>query len=166
MVSKIEELLRASFATESQANRKFLAFAAKADQEGYPRVARFLRARAETSAVQAYNLLLTLKGVKGTRENLEETIGEETREIGQAYPETLRVAREERHRGAEAILIYAGKVTQLHLELCRKLLEGMGKLEENVSYYVCPVCGYIAEKDLPGKCPVCGTRGELFKRIE
>ncbi len=165
-VPKTDERLKESFAKESQTNRKFLAFAAKADQEGYPQVARFFRASAETSAVQAYNLLLTLKGVKGTRENLEETIGDETRKIEQALAETLRVAHEEGHRGAEAILIYASKVTQMHRDLCQKLLEGMGKPEENILYYVCPVCGYIAEENLPEKCPVCGARRELFKRIE
>ena len=109
--SKIEELLEESFATESQANRKFLAFAGKADQEGCLQVAKFFRASAEGAAVQAYNLLLTLKEIKRTRENLENLIREETRETRGGLPGDASVAaRDKGNRGAEAILIYAGRL--------------------------------------------------------
>jgi len=164
--SKIEELLEESFAKESQANRKFLAFAGKADQEGCLQVAKFFRASAEGAAVQAYNLLLTMKEIKPTRENLENLIREETRELEEVYPDMLRAARDKGNRGAEAIRIYALQVKKFHLQLCRGLLERMDKPGRDIHYYVCPVCGYMAEENLPGKCPVCGARGELFKKIE
>jgi rubrerythrin len=78
--------LKEAFAGESQANRKYLAFAEKADREGYPQVARLFRAAAEAETVHALNHLRALKGIGSTAENLKEAIAGESAEFQKMYP--------------------------------------------------------------------------------
>jgi rubrerythrin len=94
-MSKTEELLRTAFAGESQTNRRYLAFAARADQEGYPQVARLFRGAAASETVHAHNYLTALKGVRSTKENLQEAISVETAAYKKRYPEMIKVAKEE-----------------------------------------------------------------------
>ena len=165
-MSKTEQFLKEAFAGESQANRKYLAFGAKADQEGYPQVARLFRAAAEAETVHAHNHLRTLNGVKGTRENLQEAIAGETHEFKKMYPEMITAAKAEGHKAGERTFSFANEVEKVHAHLYQNLLDSLGSGQENYSYYVCPICGYTAEKEPPGACPVCGTKGEMFKRID
>ncbi len=67
-MSKSEAYLKEAFAGESQANRKYLAYAAKAEQEGYPQAARLFRAAAEAETVHAHNHLKALKAINSTKE--------------------------------------------------------------------------------------------------
>jgi rubrerythrin len=163
---KTEQFLKEAFAGESQANRKYLAFAAKADQEGFPQVARLFRTAAEAETIHAHSHLRALNGVRSTRENLQEAISGETHEFKTMYPEMIEAARAEGQKAAERSFNYANLVEKVHAQLYQKLLDNLGKSQENYSYYVCPVCGYTAEKEPPGNCPVCGTKGEMFKKIE
>ena len=94
-MSKTEEFLKEAFAGESQANRKYLAFAKKADEEGYPQVARLFRAAAEAETVHAHNHLRALKGIGSTADNLEEAIAGETHEFEHMYPEMIEAAKAE-----------------------------------------------------------------------
>jgi rubrerythrin len=165
-MSKTEKSLKEAFAGESQANRKYLAFAAKADQEGYLQVARLFRAAAEAETVHAHNHLRALNGIRSTKENLQEAIAGETHEFKTMYPEMIEVAKAEGQKVAERSFNYANLVEKVHAQLYQSLLDGLGKPQENYSYYVCPVCGFTAEKQPPGACPVCGTKGEMFKKIE
>jgi rubrerythrin len=144
-MSKSQEFLKEAFAGESQANRRYLAFAAKADQEGYPQVARLFRAAADAETVHAHNHLRALKGIRSTKENLQEAISGETHEFKS---------------------MYANEVEKIHAQLYTKLLDTLGTSQESYPYYVCPVCGYTAEKGAPEICPVCGTKGGMFRRIE
>jgi rubrerythrin len=163
---KTEDYLREAFAGESQANRKYLAFAVKADQEGYPQVGRLFRAAAEAETVHAHNHLRALNGIKSTKENLQEAIVGETHEFKKMYPEMIEGAKAEGHKGGERTFSYANEVEKVHAQLYQKLLDSLGKSQENYSYYVCPVCGFTAEKQAPGTCPVCGAKGEMFKKID
>jgi rubrerythrin len=165
-MSKAEDSLREAFAGESQANRKYLAFAAKADQEGYAQAARLFRAAAEAETVHAHNHLRALKGIRSTKENLQEAIGGETHEFKSMYPEMIKAAKAEGHKEAERTFNYANEVEKIHAQLYQKLLDKLGGAKENYPYYVCPVCGYTAEKEAPGTCPVCGTKGDKFKKID
>lgn len=165
-MAKAEESLKEAFAGESQANRKYLAFAAKADQEGYAQVARLFRAAAEAETVHAHNHLRALKGIRGTKENLQEAIGGETHEFKKMYPEMIQAAKAEGHKDAERSFHFANEVEKIHAQLYQKLLDKLGGPQENTPYYVCPVCGYTAEKEAPGTCPVCGTNGKMFKKID
>lgn len=165
-MAKTESFLKEAFAGESQANRKYLAFAAKADQEGFPQAARLFRAAAEAETVHAHNHLRALNGIHSTRENLQEAISGETHEFKSMYPEMIEAAKAEGQKAAERSFHYANSVEKIHAQLYQRLLDSLGKSQENYSYYVCPVCGYTAEKEPPGNCPVCGAKGEMFKKID
>ena len=165
-MAKTEQFLREAFGGESQANRKYLAFAAKADMEGYPQVARLFRAAAEAETVHAHNHLRALNGIRSTKENLQEAIDGETHEFKKMYPEMIEAAKAEGQQVAQRSFDYANSVEKIHAELYQKLLDDFGKAKENYPYYVCPVCGFTVGKAAPGTCPVCGAKGAMFKRIE
>jgi rubrerythrin len=165
-MSKSEEFLKEAFAGESQANRRYLAFADKADQEGYPQVARLFRAAAEAETVHAHNHLRALKGIRSTRENLEEAIFGETHEFKSMYPGMIEAAKAEGNREAERSFNYANEVEKIHAQSYEKLMNTLGSSQETYPYSVCPVCGYTAEKAPPDVCPVCGAKGGNFKRID
>ena len=165
-MSKSEQYLKEAFAGESQANRTYLAFAKAADKEGHPQVARLFRAAAEAETVHALNHLRAMKGVKGTKENLEAAISGETHEFTKMYPEMIEGAKADGNKEALQSFTYANAVEKIHAKLYGDALEGLGKETENYPYYVCPVCGFTAEVDAPSTCPICGTPGRLFKKIE
>ena len=165
-MSKSEDALREAFAGESQANRKYLAFAVMAEQEGYSQAARLFRAAAEAETVHAHNHLRALKGIRSTRENLGEAVAGEIHEFKSMYPAMIATARAEGNKGAESSFQYANEVEQIHARLYEAMLAGLGTTSEVYPYYVCPVCGYTAEKAPPEVCPVCGAKGKMFRKIE
>ena len=165
-MSKSIEDLKAAFAGESQANRKYTAFAKKADDEGFAQVAKLFRAAAAAEAVHAFNHLKAMDGLHGTSENLKSAIGGENYEVTSMYPEFIQDAETEGNSRALRSFHWAIEVEKIHEALYGKALENLeaGK-EAKFDYYVCPVCGYTHEGPLEGKCPVCGTPGEKFERI-
>jgi len=165
-MSKTEQFLKEAFAGESQANRRYLAFAATADQEGYPQIARLFRAAAEAETVHAHNHLRALKGIRSTRENLLEAVAGETHEFKKMYPEMIEAAKAEGNKVGERSFTYANEVEKIHAQLYQKLLDGLANPQENYPYYICPVCGLTAEKEAPEVCSVCGTKGKMFRRID
>jgi rubrerythrin len=158
------ENLKEAFAGESQANRKYLAFAKKAEDEGYHQIAKLFRAAAEAETVHAHNHLRVLKGIRLTNENLKEAIEGETHEFKKMYPEMMEKAKEEKNNEALQSFHFANAVEQIHARLYAKALENLGKNEE-LDYYVCPVCGNTVEKSPPEKCPICGAPGKNFVKI-
>jgi rubrerythrin len=165
-MTKTEENLQEAFAGESQANRKYLAFSEKAQKDGYPQVARLFRAAAEAETVHAYNHLKALKGIRTTKENLEEAISGEIYEFKTMYPKMLETAEAEKIKDAERTFRYALEVEKIHAELYKNALETLDTSQKEYPYFVCPVCGYTAEKEPPSVCPVCNTKGKMFKKIE
>jgi rubrerythrin len=165
-MSKTEQYLKEAFAGESQANRKYLAFAAKADQEGYPQVARLFRAAAEAETIHAHSHLRALNGIRSTRENLLEAVDGETHEFTKMYPEMMEAAKAEGHKVGQRSFSYANEVEKIHARLYQSLLDSLGKSQETYPYYICPVCGLTAEKEAPDICPVCGTKGSMFRRVD
>jgi rubrerythrin len=163
---KTEENLSEAFAGESQANRKYLAFAAKADQEGYAQVARLFRAAAEAETVHAHNHLRALKGIRSTRENLEEAIAGELHEFKEMYPAMIEQAKGEGNKEAERSFLYANAVEEFHHKLYEDAMASLGSAAETYSYYVCPLCGYTVGKEPPENCPVCGAKGKVFKKVD
>ena len=155
-----------AFAGESQANRKYSAFAAQADKEGLAQAARLFRAAAEAEAVHAANHLRALKAIKSTKENLREAIAGETHEFKEMYPEMIAAAKAEGAKDAERSFNYANAVEEYHAWLYHGVLESLEEKKEIYPYYVCPVCGMTVEKEAPEKCPVCGVKGSMFKKIE
>lgn len=164
-MSKSEKNLKEAFAGESQANRKYLAFAKKADEEGYPQVARLFRAAAEAETVHAHAHLRELGGIQSTKDNLLAAISGETHEFEKMYPVMIDEAKAEGNKGAERSFVYANEVEKVHAALYKKALENMEK-KELADFWVCPVCGNTFEGDAPDKCPVCSVLKKMFKKID
>lgn len=133
-MSRTEEHLRDAFAGESQANRRYLAFAAAADKEGFPQVAKLFRAVAEAETIHAHNHLKALKGMRSTKENLSEAIAGETPEFKKTYPEMLKDARAEGNREGERTFHNANEVEKIHAQLYQKLLDNLGAAQETYPY--------------------------------
>jgi len=164
MEKTLKNLMEA-FAGESQANRKYLAFAKKAEEEGYPAVAKLFKAAADAETVHAMNHLKAANGIKSTKENLESAIGGETYEFESMYPPMLKDAEAEGATQAKRSFYYANEVEKVHAELFKKALENLDK-KLDADYYVCQICGHTVEGEPPDKCPVCGSPKKMYKKID
>jgi rubrerythrin len=164
-MSKSEKNLMDAFAGESQANRKYLAFAKQAEKEGYTQVAKLFRAAAEAETVHAHSHLKQLAGIKSTKENLEAAIGGETFEFKEMYPQMIKDAEEEDNKGALRSFNFANAVEEVHAGLYKKALDSLGS-NEDTDYYVCEICGYTAEGEAPDECPVCKAKKQAFSKID
>jgi rubrerythrin len=165
MGSKSEQNLKEAFAGESQANRKYLAFARQADNEGFPQAAKLFRAAAEAETVHAHSHLRALGGIKSTRENLQEAIAGETFEFTSMYPAMIAAAEEEGAEQALRSFRFANAVEKVHAELYGKALATLADKGEIFDYFVCPVCGHTVEKEAPETCVVCGAKGTVFFKV-
>ena len=165
---KTDQDLKDAFAGESQANRKYLAFSKKAEQEGHRRAARMFRAAAAAETVHAHNHLRELGAVRSTRENLLEAITGESYEFQKMYPQMIDDARTEGREGALRSFLYANEVEQVHATLYKKVLDSLerDKGREVEDFHVCQVCGYTVEGEAPDECPVCKSRKQAFSRVE
>jgi len=157
--------LKAAFAGESQANRKYTAFAKKADEEGHPQVARLFRAAAHGETVHALNHFKVMGEIKTTTENLKTAIAGETYEFETMYPDFIKDAVAEQNAPANVTFSRANEVEKIHAKLYKEALDALGKATEQYDYYVCPVCGYVQARNAPERCPVCHTLGTRFEKI-
>lgn len=166
-MSSTQENLQEAFAGESQANRRYLAYAKQADKEGYPQVAKLFRAVAEAETVHAHNHLRIMGGIGTTAENLKDAIAGELHEFKNMYPEMIKVAQQEGQPQAERTFMFANDVEKIHHSLYERALEAMENKSDDVEYYsVCSVCGYTHEGDSPDKCPVCNAAKKAFFRVD
>lgn len=161
-----ESNLKEAFAGESQANRKYSAFAKKAEAEGFSVVARLFRAAAEAEAIHANGHLNAMDGVGSTADNLREAIAGETYEFTEMYPPMLQQAIADDHR-AKRMFGYALKAEAVHAKVYQMALEAVaqGKDLAGVDFYLCPVCGNIEVGKAPDSCPICGAKGEKFVKV-
>ena len=164
-MTKTEQNLLEAFAGESQANRKYLAFAKQAEKEGYPQAAKLFRAAAEAETVHALAHLRALGHVKSTAENLREAISGETHEFRNMYPAMIEAAKAEKNKAAQRSFSYANEVEKVHASLYQKVLDNLEALED-ADYYVCSVCGYTCEEKPPDRCPVCGSGSKAFLKVD
>ena len=164
-MEKSTQNLKEAFAGESQANRKYLAFADKADQEGYPQVARLFRAAAAAETVHAHNHLKALKAIGATAANLKEAVAGETSEFREMYPGMIAAAQAEGHREALRSFEFANEVEKVHAQLFQKALANLEK-KELVDIFVCSICGHTVEGEPPDQCPVCKAVKKFFKKID
>jgi rubrerythrin len=167
-MTKTKENLQTAFAGESQANRKYLAFAEKAEKDGFSNVAKLFRAAAAAETVHAHNHLRAMGGINSTIENLKEAIGGEHYEFTTMYPEFIDTSIEEKDNTAQRTFSYANEVEKIHHKLYEKALKSVesGKDIEKKKVYICPVCGYTHEGEPPDKCPVCGAVKKVFKEVQ
>ena len=164
-MSKTSTNLQNAFAGESQANRKYLAYAKKAEQEGFQQVARLFRAVAEAETVHAHSHFRQMGGIKTTKENLEAALRGEVFEFEDMYPQMIAEAQAEGIKDAVRTFTYANEVEKVHAELYKKALANLGKNVDAV-YHVCSVCGHTVEGEPPDECPVCKSKKQAYKKID
>jgi rubrerythrin len=167
-MSNTQDNLKEAFAGESQASRRYLYFAEKADSEGHPQVARLFRAASESETVHARNHLKAMGGIGTTSDNLKAAIEGESYEFTKMYPGFIEQAQAEKNSRAETSFDYANKVEKIHHRLYQKALETLeaGQEAKEEPYYICPVCGYTVAGEAPERCPVCGALRKVFKKVE
>lgn len=167
-MSNTKANLKDAFAGESQASRKYLFFAEKAEQEGYRQVAKLFRAAAEAETIHARNHLKVMQGIKSTRENLLAAKDGENYEFTQMYPNFIKQADAEGDVKAKDSFDLANKVEQIHHGLFDAALAKIdkGTPVEEKPIYVCQYCGNTVEGEAPEKCPVCGAPKKMFKLIQ
>lgn len=152
--------LMAAFAGEAQANRKYLAYAKKAEAEGKHNVAKLFRVTADAETIHAFKEYELAGKLGSTSDNLQAAIAGETYEFKEMYPEFLKAAEEEGNKAAARAFKFALEAEKVHAQLFQEALDNLGETEE-VFYYLCPVCGNI-EKSIPEKCFICQVPGEKF----
>jgi rubrerythrin len=163
-MTKTDENLKSAFAGESQANRRYLAFARKAEEEGFTQVAKLFKAAAEAETVHALNHLRITGQIKSTIENLDIAVSGETFEFKEMYPKYIDTAKQEGNKQAAWSFDVANQVEQIHAKLFAKAIGALKNKKplEQVDYYVCNVCGNTVEGEAPDKCPICGAPKEKF----
>ena len=164
-MTNTDKNLAAAFAGESQANRKYLAFAKQADSEGYAQAARMFRAAAEAETLHAHSHLKALGMIKSTKENLESAVQGETHEYKEMYPPFIAEAKAENHAAALRSFTLANDAEKVHAELYAKILDNLSS-KEVYDLHLCTVCGHIAERTAPEKCPICGAKTQAYKKID
>jgi len=160
--------LQDAFAGESQASRRYLFFAERAEKEDHPQIARLFRAAVEAETVHARNHLQTMGGMKSTKENLEVAIEGEHHEFTQMYPGFIKQAESEGNKRAQSTFTWANKVEEVHHGLYQTALKALdaGQALKDEPYFVCQVCGYTVAGEAPDNCPICGAPIAKFKRVE
>ena len=158
--------LKTAFAGESQANQKYRAFAKKAEQDGFPNIARLFRTTAEAEKIHAEGHLKALDEIRPTAENLQTAINGETYEFTKMYPPMLEMAEADDHK-AKRMFGYAVEAEAVHAKLYTLALEAVkqGKDLTEVEFYLCPVCGYIEFGKPDAPCPICGTKPDKFIQV-
>ena len=167
-MSNTSENLQSAFAGESQANRRYLFFADKAEKEGNSQIARLFRATAEAETVHAHNHLEVMRGIGSTKGNLEVAINGEHYEFTKMYPGFIEQAKAEGNEGAQTSFYYANKVEKIHHDLYQKARDALeaGQKLKDEPYFVCQVCGNTVAGEAPETCPICGAPRNKFKRVE
>jgi len=166
-MSETDQNLKDAFAGESQANRRYLAFALKAEKEGFPEVARLFRVAAESETYHALNHLRAIGGIGTTEENLQEAMMGERHEAVEMYPDFIEQANIEENKLAGRSFTWALAAEKVHEGLYSEALEAMkaGKDFERKEYHICPVCGYTMEGEPPDRCPLCNAPKDRFIKM-
>ncbi len=165
-MTKTYDNLADAFSGESQASRKYLAFARKADEEGYPQAARLFRAAAAGETIHAQNHFRAKGGVQSTLENLKDALSGENYEVESMYPPMIAEAEAAGETKALRSFNYAWEIEKIHSEMFSKMIKDLGKSTGEYDYYVCPVCGHLHPRSAPEKCPVCGAPGSRYELVK
>ena len=167
-MSQTQDNLGAAFAGESQANRRYLFFAKKAEEDGQTQVARLFRAAAEAETVHALSHFGVMGDFGTTRDNLKAAVGGENYEFTEMYPGFIEQAKADGNSRAEVSFIRANEVEKVHHGLFQQALETLeasSQLEDK-PYFICQVCGNTVLGEAPLTCPICGAPRSQFKRVE
>ncbi len=162
-----QENLQHAFAGESQANRKYLAFATKAERDGFPQVAKLFRAVAEAETIHAHSHLRVMNGIGTTVENLQAAIAGEAHEFTHMYPGFVAEAEQEGNKRAVQSMQGAMEVEKVHHTLFEQALAAVAAGQDltGVDIYLCPVCGHVEFGQPPEQCPVCNVKKDKYLKV-
>ena len=165
MDERLRDAFHQSFTGESKAALRLKMFAERAEQDGYPQMAKLFRVISRSEEIHGSRALRQLREIKGTEDNLKESFESETRIAAVAYNDFIKLANQLGDTAAALVLSQDRDVEEIHAKLYK---EAMGHLmeERETSYYVCKVCGYVSDGVLPDACPVCQAKAEQFEKIE
>lgn len=166
MSDKTKRNVYEAFVGEAKAHHRLLAFARKAEDEGYDQVAKLFRAVAAAEGIHAERHLRLMGDavIRSTEENLEYSFEQETTVNQVYYPKFIQAAEAEGEAAAAVTFKDARDVEERHADLYKHALGAMLR-DERHDYHVCQVCGYVAERRPPDTCPVCGAKGEQFRAV-
>jgi rubrerythrin len=167
-MSRTTDNLKTAFAGESQANRKYLAFAKKADEDGFHQVAKLFRAAAESETIHALYHLNVLKGVGNTMDNLKAAVEGEAYEHTTMYPGFIADAEKEGNKAALIGFNAANAVEKVHDKKFAEAAAAVkaGKDQKGRKLYVCPICGNVHEDEAPSACEICGAKGSTWREVQ
>lgn len=160
-MDKVRDAFYQAYVGEAKAALRLRVFADKADEEGYPQVAKLFRVIAFSEEIHGARCLRMLKEIKGTEENLTASFVSETKVAGVAYDDFAKLAAGQDNEPAVAVFSQSRDVEDVHAKLYEKVLGHMME-EREATYYVCGVCGFVSDGVLPEKCPICGAKNEQF----
>ena len=165
-MASTQDNLKEAFAGESQANRKYTAFAQQAEKDGFANVAKRFRTAAEGETIHALGHFKAMGAIGTTAENLQEAVNGETYEYTEMYPPMLEQAESEGHK-AKRMFGYALKAEEVHAKLYAQALEAVKQGEDlDVGdIYLCPICGHVEFGAAPASCPICGATAEKFVQV-
>jgi len=161
-MGETKDALQQAYAGEAKAALRLKVYAEKAEEEGYPQIAKLFRVIAQSEEIHGARALKVLKEIKTTEENLAESFESERRVAAVAYGEFVKQAEAEGNRAAVLHFSQSKDVEETHAKLYKEAMNHMLE-ERETTYYVCQVCGYVADGILPDICPVCGAKREQFK---
>ncbi|HPS93594.1 MAG TPA: rubrerythrin family protein [Deltaproteobacteria bacterium] len=161
MDEKLREAVYQAYAGESKAHLRLKVFAEKAQEEGYPQLAKLFRVIAFSEELHGKRALKLLKEIRSTEENLAESFESETRVAGVAYDSFIRYAEEAGDKMASLYFSQSRDVEEIHAKLYKEAMDHVLE-ERETTYYVCDVCGYVSDGILPEECPVCGAKKDRF----
>jgi rubrerythrin len=161
MDDKLKNVLHQAFTGEAKAHLRLKVFAEKADQEGYPQLAKLFRVIAFSEELHGKRALRLLKEIRSTEENLAESFESETKVAGVAYDSFIRLAEEQGDRAASLYFSQSRDAEEIHAKLYKEAMDHVLE-ERQTTYYVCDVCGYVSDGILPEECPICGAKKDRF----
>lgn len=164
-MSKTMENLAAAFAGESQANRKYLAFAKKAEADGKKFAAKVFKAAAMAETIHAHSHLKAMNGIGSTADNLKAAVDGETYEFKSMYPPMIEQARSEGNSAAERSFAFASEAEKVHAAMYQKALDNLAN-DKDADLYVCSICGNVEEGGVPDKCTICGAGAKAFEKVQ
>lgn len=167
MQKNTKENIYNAFIGEAKAYFRLLAYAEKAKEEDVPQIALLFRAIAEAEKVHALRQLNLVKEilVKDTDTNLEKSFGREKSVSETEYPGFIKDAEQEGETAAALAFSHARDAEAVHAKLYERAIYHVIK-DEIKAYHLCQICGYVTDKRVPAKCPICGATEEKFKTID
>lgn len=164
-MSKTRDALYKAYEGEAKAALRLKVFAEKADQEGYKQIAKLFRVISYSEAVHGARALKVLKDIKSTEENLAESFETEQKVAGVAYGQFIKQAEEEGNNAAALHFSQSRDAEEIHAKLYRNALDHVME-DRETTYFVCKICGYVADGNLPDVCPICNAPKEQFAQVD